>query len=320
MSTATDLEGMLRTDDDNLTLRLANWFASEGLTEHVKINVRFRAMGATAAERLHPEAIVVKPDPKGVDNLVDQIEEIVTDKLGTNPVGTLRVQGFPEGKSQSPPLDMTRTLQADGNGLSEPNLALVRGLHSGAERRIMHLESLLAQAFTSQGQTIAQLAQANATLATARTAGSTGNDLGSIGAVIGLVALIVLLPMIKRELGLPPDATISDVLAAMRGVTNGLLDPSPAARKPSPATSPIPPGAIPPARQLEAAPSVTGDASSGTGNGSPAASIPPDPAQLVEWFRKDRAGAMAALGQLLEQPDIRAAAIEAAAAAQVRAG
>jgi hypothetical protein len=218
MATATDLAGFLRNDEDCLTRKIHNWWRT--YDGPCCFNVKWTPIGGSTAERLtKPDPITVTADPKGVDNLVQMIEDVVTDKagLGPAPIGTLRVQGYRPGKSGDPDLDFSRTLRPpDAAGLGDPSLARVEGWLQEERRRIALLLSeqrqLVASIVTTQGH----LAQALTTSATVRTASSASAELSGLGPLLALVVLVVAYPAIKEALGLPAGAPMSDVIRAAR--------------------------------------------------------------------------------------------------------
>jgi hypothetical protein len=227
MATPTDLEGFLRSDEDNLTLRFGSLFSSlaSGGTKaaQVSVNIRWRGQNAVSWDRINPEPLPAKIDPAGVSNLVMDIERRVTDRLGPSPFGTLQVTAYPPGCSAHPPLHFERTLlPSDSGGIGEPNLALVRGILSEAQATNKALLTAIVQMSQSQMVLSGQLASSLQSAATVRTATASASDLGQFSNVIGLGLLIVFMPQIKAALGLAPDAPLRDVVSVAQRSLLGL--------------------------------------------------------------------------------------------------
>lgn len=222
----TDLAGYLRDDEDNLTIRLVDWFAGVR-TPPLSVNVRWRDAQATSPRRLNDDPIVVDPpDSRGIPNLIDAIEKLVIDRLGVTPIGTIRVQGYDKGQSAKSGLDFSSILLApDSGGIGEPNLALVRGLYS-QERQLTHqLISELRQSQHALTATVGALAQSLANSATIRTASSAASDTTGLGPLLAMGAVIVFAPHIKAAFGLNPDAPLTEVIkAARQGMNAAILD------------------------------------------------------------------------------------------------
>jgi len=234
MATPTDLDGMLRSDDDNLELRLAD-FLTQFAGQPVTVFARFRGSGGGSSERLEPE-IKGTADPAGAGNMLRQLEALIVKHLGPSPFGTLRVQGYPKGDSRKPPLDMQRTLiPPDSGGLSDPSVALLKSLHSSerADRRAMQED--LRESHAQLAQLVGVQAQTIATLGTIRTAASASSDLAGLPTLAAFTILMLLWPSIKGWLGLRPDADVRQVIEAAQRraakIAAGDVDPAPARPK-----------------------------------------------------------------------------------------
>jgi hypothetical protein len=225
MAKPTDLAGFLRDDDDNLTMRLVAWF-KDCNSSTFALKVRFKGPNDTSYQRLDQGApIVGQATPEGVTNVVDQIERLVTEKLGSNPYGTLRITGYNAGKAMSPAVDMQRTLlPAESGGLGEPNVALLKALLHEERTKNQHLQGLITTTLQTQAQTIAALSQSLQGAATVRTASTASSDMAGLAPIIGLGTLFVFMPLIKKTLDLPPNASIADVAARLQALTMGAVE------------------------------------------------------------------------------------------------
>lgn len=315
MSTRTDLTGALVGDEDNLTLRMSDFFAKHA-GKTLVINVRWTPIGGSAPEKLNDDPILVeKAAPAGVCNLVEAVSKVITGKLGPSPAGLLRVQGYVKGESGNPgkPLDFSRTLvPADLSGLGDPNLTLVRGQLDQALRQNSTLHTLLVQLASANAGSLGQLAQANAQLATVRAAASAGADAGTLGTLIGIGAVLVMAPVIKRELGLPPNATLDQVLQSVRRQALSVA-----------AADALEPPAPPPRAMFSEPPAPPGaGGGAGAGAGGPeapeaaqgAAQAPPLPAgqvdldQVLAQLRADPELRRQAFARAMQDPELKAAA------------
>jgi len=300
MASRTDLQGFLRQDEDNLSVRMSVAYAALDGTSVIRYRVTWRPHGAVSAERLDVDADLVDaaPRPAAVDAIVDRIERIIADRLGLSPIGTIRVVAAREGDARHPIIDMSRTLcPPDMDGSISPNEGLLRAELEIARHNLRVIGEQQVAMSATLGQLAQSLAQSLATSATARTAASAGADLHGLGAVVGLAVVLFALPAIKRELGLPADAPVGEVLRrgqALLGLAQQRAalaleaprPPSPEDREPR-ADAP----ADPPREADSEAPAVEADPLA-----SPAA---PDGATLAELARRALAGELGPMVQAM---------------------
>lgn len=233
MSTPVVLEEFLRSEDGNFTLRLCDWL-KHVTAEKLSINVKFQPHGSNW-QRLNDEPLTLGRQIEGVPNFVDMLDELIREKMGPNPFGTIRIQGYEPRKSAHPSLDVTRTLiPPEAAGMNEPNTALLRSTIADRDRRNAQLENQLSQVTNALALLSGNLGNALQNAATIRTASNASNELSGLGPLVSLVALVILYPQIKDLLGIPKDAPLSDVIRAFRGMINGTADAPSSAR---PATS-----------------------------------------------------------------------------------
>ena len=225
MATATDLQGFLTADDNNLQLRMIDWFGKHA-GQRVGVNVRWKPISSSSFERLHDEPLSFVADVAGATAAIEEVARIIIERQGTNPHGTVRVQGYEQGKSSAPSLDMTRLLNPSG-GDGDPSLVLVRGQLSQSLARCQHLENILSQQLSAQTVLIAQQSLALQQLATVRTASSASSDLSGLPTLLAGGALILGWPSIKAALGLPPEAPINEVITKMRASLMAPSGPAP---------------------------------------------------------------------------------------------
>ncbi len=220
MASPTTLEGFLRDDEDNFTLRLSNAYGEHvNKGDRVIFTITYRPHGSATGERLDPEGGLVDQAPSmaGIDNIVDRVQRTIVDKLGTSPIGAVRICAYLPGQSAKPLVRMFRSLcPPDADGLVSPNAALVRSLFEQAQAERRMLQDLLVQSKAHDANTISQLANALANSATVRTATTGGSDIQGLSTIIGLFAVVVGMPAIKEAMGLEPDATMGQVLTRAR--------------------------------------------------------------------------------------------------------
>lgn len=301
MATPTTLDGFLRDDEDNLSTRFGRFIAdiaAKGDATTVAVNVRWRGQGTTSRGRLNPESIPFRVDSNGVPGLIDQIETLVTDRLGPSPFGTLEVSAYPPGKSNPPPFVMERTLiPSDSGGLGEPNLALTRGLLQEERATNRVLVNALVQRASADAIQIQALSQALTASATTRTATTAASDIGNFSNLIGLVALVYMAPHLKAAMGLHPEASLRDVVGHLRRQL-GWIDPGVPQLRDAPAP---PPGAL----EARTAPAPGAPAPAPA---PPALQLPQDPAELADLLRaelkRDPARAERVLEALASDPEI----------------
>lgn len=223
MATPTDLDGFLRSDRDNLQMRVLDWLG-QVRGKLWGCNVKWRAAQGTSWERLNPDVLTGTADPAGTDNLVAKIEDVVNERLGPNPYGTIRVRVYEQGRSAAPGVDMQRTLMpAESGGLGEPNVVLLRALLAEERSRNHHLTSLIAQQTGHTGQLAASLGESLQAAATVRTASTASSDLAGVPTMAALGLLMVFMPSIKVSLGLKEDASMRDVVQAAQSAAAGAI-------------------------------------------------------------------------------------------------
>jgi len=206
MATHTDLSGMLYNDDDNLRGRITSWLSrgdpktngAQAPELPAKVVGRWRTMGAASAEVLFD--ISLSTLPKSAHNLVSDIEKRITEKLGVNPAGTLRVRAWGKGASAAPGIDMQRTLIPGEAAYASPGEALLRG--ELAENRIMVREMFGLMVTITNGQMvlIGKQSEEMAKLSTLRGSTMAVGDNSSMGALFGLGVLIFAAPFMRSIL------------------------------------------------------------------------------------------------------------------------
>lgn len=238
MATPALLSEALREADDNLTLRLSQWF-TQVHSEKLFVNVRFSPHGQ-GPQRLNGEPLEVNRQLEGINNFVDRIEDLIREKLGPAPFGVLRIQGYEPRKSASPSLDFTRTLiPEEAAGLNDANSAVYRAINADLLRRNAQLETHLVSMSSQLAIALGSTSQALQGAATIRTASSASNELSGLGPLVSLIAIIVLYPQLKEILGLPPDAPMTDVIKAARtALFTGLPPGGPSSAPGAPSSAP----------------------------------------------------------------------------------
>ena len=224
MATPALLDEFLRSGEQNLLLKLSDWFKTVH-SEKLFVNVRFTPHGASNM-KLNAEPLELNRRPEGLSNFVDHVEELIREKLGPSPFGVIRVQGYEPRHSAHPSFDMTRTLiPEEAAGLAEPNIAVYRSVNADLQRRVHQLEGNIVQVTNSLAVALGATSQSLQAAATLRTASTASNELSGIGPLVSLGAIILLYPQIKDFLGLPSDAPLADVIKAGQMAITGALGP-----------------------------------------------------------------------------------------------
>jgi len=214
----TDLDGYLKNDADNLSMRVSLWVSTlkpSDLPGKVVITWRVRTGRSEGPAGELP--IAAKPDPA---TLIDSIAKLIREKLGPDPTeGHLRVRISNNKKASIPEIDFSRLLIAGGAG-EDPNLSLLRQELDYSRQQIREKDALLAQLTVSAHQLSASLAQSVGSLGAQRAVGATAADIGTPGAIIGLGVFLMAYPAAKRLLGLPDGAGFEEVLEAGAAALN----------------------------------------------------------------------------------------------------
>jgi hypothetical protein len=186
----------------------------------VAISLYWGNRGEGSMRQLHGKEgpiVCATPIRTSIDNLVAEIRRRLGERVGDNPIGTIRVRCYVKGQSESPLFDKSATIiPADTFGLADPSMSLLiselaetRKQRDTAINGVIAMSGHLSAIVQSQAQQIAQLS-------VARTAGTAGSELGSIGAVAGVVMLILGYPALKSALGVSPDGTMIELVTAAR--------------------------------------------------------------------------------------------------------
>jgi hypothetical protein len=153
--------------------------------------------------------------PAAVGNLIDEVRDIVHDKCGQEPEGTLDVRGYQEGQASAPELSHQRVIRHDPRADAER--ASMFAVES-AQRELADLRAHNRELVGDLRDTCAMLAamiqkkdETIEHLATQRSVGTTAADAGSsIMSVVGLGVLVLAWPTLKETFGIPKDATMPE--------------------------------------------------------------------------------------------------------------
>lgn len=189
----TDLEGYLRNDEPSLNTQLLRWFAKgdgDATSPNAPklpalIKVEWRVEGGGSFEPIH--TITLSAIPTSTVNLLNEVQEAVTNRLGPAPIGQIRTRGWGSGSSGSPGLSFTRTLAAAVMG--HPDVSLLRAENLALRRQNEQLLNALVTSFQATTVQNSALAGHLTQLSTHRVASTAAADLSSPFAALAMYVL-----------------------------------------------------------------------------------------------------------------------------------
>lgn len=255
MSTRSDLNAAM-FGEGGLAERITKYRAGEldrwnppPLEEPHVCKVWFR-LGAEV-QRVEVAEINVKPGFTG-PSIAEAVAREVEKVYGGGPVGELQVSFYPAGKGASPPVKVVRRIIAPDEVEGSPSVEFLRARLATSEQRLAELHGLVVNVTSAQLQTIHAQGTAIATLATARGGAAAAADVGGPWGLLALGGLVIGYPMLRRSLGLKPDASLEEVIERVTDIGArayrqiGASDPTPPPGPPA-----VPNGAAPPADTAE---------------------------------------------------------------------
>lgn len=154
------------------------------------------------------------PDPQRVtpEALLMELEESITEQVGTRPVGMLEVKYHEEGRADWAGVKLQRTLK----DLTEADIPMTSTFLRGELARYRRQNDQLfagQQAAFSDLRTLASdFAAQIKDLATLRSTTTAGADLSSPWAPVGMLMLFVLVPVVQKAIGLDAGASLVDTV------------------------------------------------------------------------------------------------------------
>lgn len=294
MSTRSDLSAAL-FGEAGLADRITKYRAGElerwsppPLEEPHVCKVWFR-LGAEV-QRVEVAEINVKPGFTG-QAIAEEVARKVEQVYGGGPVGELQVCFYPAGQASAPPVKVVRRIIAPDEVEGSPSVEFLRARLATSEQRQAELHGLIANLATAQLQTIHNQGTAIATLATARGGAAAAADVGGPWGLLALGGLVIGYPMLRRTLGLKPDASLEEVIERVtdigaRAYRQLGAEPTP----PAPTLPPAPPaGAAPPVAPTEATETPPTDASPATSSTAAAEPTDEDIARALEVYKRVQA-------------------------------
>lgn len=213
MATKTDLEGYLAEGDDSLRVKLDGAFRAmkEGKKKGPwKFRLYAKMIGSQAQEPLLEEVLT---QAGGADSIVQKCRKAIVEKYGTDPHLVLRFYLWLPGKAGDRLVDHQRTirpLDQEGEALDR---ALLRAELSVERNRVAELHAQLV-AQSAQLAAVVQTSHTSiATLGTARGTAAASSDMAGIMQFLALGLLVMMWPTIKKQLGVPKDATLPETMA-----------------------------------------------------------------------------------------------------------
>lgn len=294
MATATDLPGMLRNDDDNLTVRISEWISNLVASELPgSIRLHWKPTGMTSEELL--EEIPVSTVPTSAAVLVEEVAKAIRAKLGAQPEGgSLRVRVAKKNKKNECDIDMQRKLVV-GQVDNDANVAMVRqenerlrGENAELRRQNVEFAKVIATMAQSAGLLNAEQAKAIVSLATTRATAGTANEMAGLTTFLGLLTLYFFWPHIKHAMGLDPGAGLKEVIDTGRKMLAGESGDRHMAHKILP-----PPGAS--RRELPTEPKIQPSAEP---------EIPPGADEFVQRLQSDLKFRRDVASQVMNNPDL----------------
>jgi len=218
VSSPTSLDGFLRFDEDNLTLRLTRWFHKVDPSRTAVLHVYFKPMHGSRMESLTRDDPITCSTPElvAVDGVIEEIERVIVEKHGDNPMGPIRVQGYLKGESRVLGVDFSRTLTPPEMPHGDPGQHLLQLELHHYRARCATLEEHMVTFMVAQQSLTTGLGDSLQKAATTRTVSSSSSDLSSIAAIVGFMILMIGKPAIARFFGLKEDATTIEITKAMQ--------------------------------------------------------------------------------------------------------
>ena len=294
MATPVDLSGVLAEVEDRCRAWLAGALKDVDRAPPVEpcvAKVWYRLPGSSTFEPLTELPIAAgKLDPH---NLRERIEMEIVSVVGSSPSGYIRIRVWESKKASKPAVAVERKLMPVEGFDGDPSLALTKHLLFRILERAEKSEALMQQHAAGLAASQAVLADAVAKLGTQRAVSSSAADLGSPWAWIGIAAMIIGYPVVKRQLGLNPDATIDQVAIKLAKTFDEISKEV--------GRTPTVPGAHPAMAPPPGAAALIEDKGANGGNGGGLLDLPPELAHLapaLEVLRHPTPETIAELGRL----------------------
>ncbi|MCB9759740.1 MAG: hypothetical protein H6739_07845 [Alphaproteobacteria bacterium] len=221
MSTPTDLQGLLWNDEMNLERRLRDLVGAGRYRQPWKLYAHFKHDGSTGWTKVVQDITGDRLDMAGVRNLVERVEAAISESLGPDPMGILRIRAYEDGKSAEMPLDFTRSLRPDlavSSDQADPwkIIAMFRAENAELRAHNRELHGQLIASKTSSDTLAAESVKQVAQLGSVRAAASAAGDVSGVSGIVTLIVIAVGVPVLRRALDLPEGASLSQIVTLLQ--------------------------------------------------------------------------------------------------------
>lgn len=208
----------------------------------------FTLDGHTARELIFEETYP-KPSKVTPEALLLELEDSISEAVGTRPVGLLEVKFHEEGRAVWAGVKLQRTLRDLSDSDQPMSTVFLRGELARKDRQIDQLLATQMSAFSDLRSLCSDQGAQIKDLATLRATTTAGADLSSPWAPIGMLMLFVLVPVVQKAIGLDAGASLVDTVDRLVDIgkhlhnkqMRTLQDDDDATSTPAPE---IPPGAV----------------------------------------------------------------------------
>lgn len=223
MASRTDLSGFLRDDTPSLQSLLHAAIQRGELERAWKARGNFQTFG-TSATPCVCEAVGEGLTVAGIDNLLNDLERQIIEKVGYDPRGKLRLRIYERGQSATPNVDHTRLLDvkiydSDDDNPAQLRAALTEERNENHRLREMNvgLVTDLARIVTEQHGQMALMSSSSmkslAEVATVRAQVGAAGEAGQLHSAVGLLVLFLGLPFMREMFDLPDNVPVSQIVA-----------------------------------------------------------------------------------------------------------
>lgn len=165
------------------------------------------------------EAVGEGMSPGAIDNLVNDLTQQITDKVGLDPRGKLRVKVYEKGSSGTPQVDHTRRIEVKLFEGDEESVAQLRAQlaeernHSFRLMQAMfELQRLLVEQAGQSNTLAATAVQATMQIGTVRGQVAAASDAGQLNSAVGVLVLMLGLPLLREAFDLPESMPLSQIV------------------------------------------------------------------------------------------------------------